>query len=105
MFDIAKMMKQAQDMTKKMGDIQNELSAIEVTGSAGGGAVTVVCDGQKNPVRISIKPEAMDDRDALEAMVLAALKDAMTQATQLAESKMAPLTQGLKGLNIPGLPF
>lgn len=99
-FDIQKMMKQAQKMQEQMGSIQAELEAMEVTGVAGGGAVKVTCNGKHEFSKIEISPEAFEDKDMLEDLILAALKDATNQVSNQAESKMSSLTAGL---NIPGL--
>lgn len=101
-FDIQKMMKQAQKMQDEMNSIQNELGSMEVTGSAGGGAVTVTCDGRGDVKGIKISKDATEDVEMLEELVLAAIKDASQKASTLTQEKMSSITQGLK---IPGMPF
>lgn len=101
-FDIQKMMKQAQKMQEQMATLQEQLGDMEVTGSAGGGAVSVKADGRGDIKSIKIAPEAMDDRETLEDLVLAAVKDAMTKANDLTQEKMSGITNGVK---IPGMPF
>ncbi len=101
-FDIQKMMKQAQKMQEQMATVQEELGHMEVTGSAGGGAVTVTCDGKGETKSVKISKEALEDVEMLEDLVLAAIKDASKKANDLAQEKMAGVTQGLK---IPGMPF
>lgn len=102
MFDIQKMMKQAQKMQEQMSAVQDELATMEVVGSSGGGAVTITCDGQGNAKSVKISPDALDDAETLEELVLAAIKDASQKTTDLTQSKMANVTNGLK---IPGMPF
>ncbi len=101
-FDIQKMLKQAQKMQEQMAGVQEELAKLEVTGSAGGGAVTIVCDGRGETKSVKIAKEAMDDAETLQELVLAAIRDSQKKASELAQEKMSGVTQGLK---IPGLPF
>lgn len=104
MFDMAKMMKKAQDMQNQMKEIQSELERTEFTGTAGNGAVTVTCNGKHEFLNVSIKDEAMGDREMLEDLLLAALKDASGKVATTMEEKMGAVTAGLNmpGLNIPG---
>jgi nucleoid-associated protein EbfC len=102
MFDMAKLMKQAQQMQKDIEGIQQELAQTEISGSAGGGAVTVVCDGRGDLKSIKITPEAMEDKDTLEDLILTAVRETLAKATELSQQKMGSVTQGL---NLPGLPF
>jgi DNA-binding protein YbaB len=44
----------------------------------------------------------MDDRETLEDLALAAVKDAMSKANDLTQEKMSGITNGVK---IPGMPF
>lgn len=101
-FDIQKMMKQAQKMQEQMASVQAELETLQVTGSAGGGAVTITCNGRGEAQSVKISADATEDIETLEELVLAAMKDANQKANDLAQSKMSRFTQGL---NIPGMPF
>lgn len=101
-FDVQKIMKQAQKMQEQMASVQAELENIEVTGSAGGGAVVATCNGRGDLIGIKISKDAAEDVEMLEELVLAAVKDANQKANDLAQGKMEHLTQGMK---IPGLPF
>jgi len=101
MRDIAKMMKQAQQMQTQMAAIQKELEETVFEGSAGG-VVTVRVNGSLEPVEIRIAPEALEDGDAemLEDMVMAALRSAHDAAKRASQEKMGPL---MGGLGVPGL--
>jgi DNA-binding YbaB/EbfC family protein len=102
-FDMQKMMKQAQKMQQQMQDIQEELGGVEVTGSAGGGAVKITCNGKQEFKKVEISQDALsEDKESLEEMVLMALQDATRKVSEMAEQKMSSLTSGL---NIPGLNF
>ncbi len=94
--NMQQLMKQAQMMQRKMQEAQEELAEDEVTGSAAGGMVEVTLKGNKTPVSVSIKPEAVDpdDVEMLEDMILAALNDAMAQADELTQELMGPLGGG-----------
>ncbi|MCE3235211.1 MAG: hypothetical protein K0Q50_1391 [Vampirovibrio sp.] len=100
MFNIQQMMKQAQKMQDQMKDIQEEMERSEFTGTAGGGAVTVTCNGKYEFTSVKISPEALGDKDMLEDLMLAALKDVSNKVTETMEQKMSKITAGL---NIPGL--
>lgn len=95
-------MKMIQQMQNRMMKIQQELEEAVVTGTAGGGVVTVTVSGQKEVKSIKIDPSAVDpdDVEMLEDLVLAAVQDAMESAQKLSEEKMSALTGGMK---IPGL--
>ena len=98
--NIQQMMKQAQKMQDQMKDIQEEMERSEFTGTAGGGAVTVTCNGKYEFTSVKISPEVMGDKDMLEDLMLAALKDVSNKVTDTMEQKMSKITAGL---NIPGL--
>lgn len=91
--NMQQLMKQAQAMQRKLQEAQQELADSEVTGSAAGGMVEVTVTGDKTPVSVSIKPEAVDpdDVEMLEDMVLAALNDAMKQADDLSKELLGPM--------------
>lgn len=91
--NMQQLMKQAQAMQRKLQEAQQELADSEFTGSAAGGMVEVTLTGDKTPVSVSIKPEAVDpdDVEMLEDMVLAALNDAMKQADDLSKELLGPM--------------
>ena len=101
----AKMMKQAQQMQKKMGEMQEELAAKEVQASVAGGKVTVVASGAGDVLSIKIDPAVVDPEDVelLEDLVLSAVKQAIEQGKAMSQTEMGKLTAGL-GLP-PGLGF
>ncbi len=100
-----KMLQQIQRMQLQMQQLQEEIAQTEVTGTAGGGMVTVVVTGGGEVRGITIDPAAVDpdDVEMLQDMVVAALNDAKRATEQLQAEKLGPLTQGLGGLGIPGL--
>ncbi len=108
--NIAQMMKQAQQMQRKLQEAQTELSNMEFVANTGNGAVTVICDGQGKFKSIKLSksalnpdnPESVDNENVemLEDLITSAMKQATTDASAQMESKMKALTGGI---NIPGL--
>ena len=96
------MMKQAQKMQQDLLKMQEEMQTKEYEATAGGGVVTAVVNGQKELLRISIDPEAVDPEDVemLQDMVVAAVNEAMRKAEAEAAQNMSKLTGGL---NLGGL--
>ena len=82
--------------------MQAELEAREYEASAGGGVVTAKVNGKKELLALSIKPEAVDpdDVEMLEDTVMAAINEALREASETTEKEMSKLTGGM---NIPGL--
>ena len=92
-------MRQAQKQLAQLQKIQEELEGLTVEGSAGGGAVKVVMTGKQIVESVIIEPEAAEEVDLLQDMVLAAVNDASSKAQELAAKKMSLVTGGM---NIPG---
>src|ERR1700761_7097720 len=92
------MMKQAQQMQQKL---QEQIAAIRVEGSAGGGMVSVKMDGHKNVLGVKIDPEVAGDVEMLQDMVLAACHEAAKKVDEESQTKMGGMLGGL-GLP-PGL--
>lgn len=94
------MLKQAHQLTREMGRVNEGLAAIEAEGSAGKGAVRAVMDGQMRLTRVTIAPELLTrgDADALSELILAAVNQAREQAQKLAAEavrKMAGVPGGI----------
>ena len=83
-----------------MQKVQEELEAITVEGSAGGGVVKVVMSGKQVVELVTIEPEAAEELDLLQDLIAAAVNDAFTKTQEIASQKMSAVTGGL---NIPGL--
>ena len=95
-----KILRQAQQLQEKMEKVQKELEKETVEASVGGGAVTVVVSGSQVVQSVKIAPEAVEDVEMLEDMVLAAVSEAMKKSQELAQSRLGEVTAGLK---LPGL--
>ncbi len=98
---LGNIMKQAQAMQENLRKAHEELAAIEVTGSAGGGLVTVSMTCRHDVRRVSIDPSLLaDEKEVLEDLIAAALNDAVRKVEKATQEKMAGLAGGL---SIPGL--
>ena len=102
--NMQQIMKQAQKMQEQMAQAQAELAAAELTGTSGGGLVTVVVTGLGEFKSVKIDPKAVDadDVETLEDLVLAAIHNAAEAQRELTEQKIGPATGGLGGLTLPG---
>lgn len=97
MNDLMGMMKQVKEMQARMQRAQEELAALEVEGTAGGGLVTVVMTGKGELRRVSIDKSLMkpEESEILEDLIVAANADARTKIDAHLEKKMTEVTGGL----------
>lgn len=98
--NMANLMKQAQRMQRQAEEAQKELETKEFTASAGGGAVEVTVNGQKQVVSLKLQEEIVDPEDieTLQDAILAAVNEAMNQADAASAELMSKMTGGLGGL-------
>ncbi len=95
------LMKQAQEMQKKMKELEEYLLELRVEGNSSGKLVLVVCDGKKNIKSVKIDPSILDeDSEMVEDMVMAAIKQAYQNVDNEVGDKMKAVTGGM---NIPGM--
>jgi len=104
--NINQIMKQAQQMQKKLQDSQKEIELIETEGTSGGGLVKIILTGKGAAKNISIDPSLIDpeDKEVLEDLVVAAINDAVTKSEEEKAKKMADATGGMQlppGMNLP----
>jgi DNA-binding YbaB/EbfC family protein len=104
--DMAKMMKQAQEMQGKMAQMQEDLENITVEGVSGAGLVKATATAKGELRGLDIDPSIFnsDDKEVVEDLILAAVKDAQSKATARAQAEMAKMTEGLglpAGMNLP----
>ena len=93
--------KQAQKMQKDMKKVQDELEDLNVEGQAGGGIIKVVVNGKKEPKSVTIDSSVLDeDKEMIEDLVLAAMKNAFDNADKESSENMKSITGGMP--NIPG---
>lgn len=95
--DMAKMMKQAQKMQAEMTDVQERMGDIMVTGESGAGMVKATANAKGELKGLDIDPSLFnpDDREVVEDLILAAIKDAQAKATEAAQAEMAKVTEGM----------
>jgi len=100
--DMKFLMKQAQDMQKKMEAIKGELAQKEIKVTSGGGMVELVINGQQEIKEIHIEPNIIDpeDKEMLEDLVLAAVNEGIRQSKEMVNEEMSKLTGGI---NLPGM--
>ena len=99
---LGNIMKQMQKAQENLQKAQAEIAALEITGEAGGGLVSVVLTGRYEARRIHIDTSLVnEDKDMLEDMVAAAFNDAVRKVERTTQEKMSSLTAGM-GLP-PGL--
>jgi DNA-binding YbaB/EbfC family protein len=92
MQNMQNMMKQAQQMQQKL---QEQIAAIRVEASAGGGMVSVKMDGNKNVLAVTIDPEVAGDVEMLQDMVRAAVNEAVKKVEEESQQKMGGMLGGL----------
>lgn len=97
MRDIMGLMKQAQAMQAKVQSLQEELEAVTVEGSSGGGMVKVTMTAKGAVKSIAIDPSLMlpDEREILEDLIVAACSDARGKGERVMQERMAEVTKGL----------
>lgn len=97
--NIKKMLKQAQEMQKKL---QQEVEEMTVEATSGGGMVTVTMRGNKEILSVKIDPEAVDPEDIemLQDLITAAVNEAGRKVDEAVQEQMGSLTGGM---GLPGL--
>ena len=102
--DMGEMLKQAQKMQERIGELQRDLGMRRYEASSGGGMVTVVVSGQLRVLEVKIEPSLMGsegDQQMTQDLVAAAVNAALEKAQRGAQEEFARL-QG--GLGLPGMP-
>ena len=95
--DMAKMMKTAQEMQGKMTQMQEELETMEVVGESGAGLVKATATAKGELKALDIDPSIFngDDKEVVEDLILAAIKDAQKRAHEKSAEEMAKIQQEL----------
>ena len=95
--DMAKMLKTAQDMQVKMAQMQEDLAQIVVIGESGAGLVKARCTAKGEVTGLDIDPSILipSEKEVIEDLIIAALKDAQAKAATRSQQELARLTEGL----------
>ena len=106
MVNIGNMMKQAQQLQKKMAEAQEKLNQIEVEGISGGGLIKVTATAKGEFKRIQLDESLLksDEKDILEDLIIAAINDAKNKGEEAAQEEMKSVTGGLPlppGMKLP----
>ncbi|QHQ33934.1 YbaB/EbfC family nucleoid-associated protein [Algicella marina] len=104
--DMAKMMKQAQEVQAKMTEAHEGLEHLNVVGEAGAGMVKVEANAKGDILGVTIDPALMDSeqKDVLEDLILAGVKDAQARGRAAAQDAIAKVTEELglpAGMKLP----
>jgi nucleoid-associated protein EbfC len=104
--DMAKMMKAAQDMQAKMLEMQENLSKTVVLGESGAGLVKARVTAKGEVTGLDIDPSILvaSEKEVVEDLILAAIKDAQMKAQTRSQQEMARLTEGMglpPGMKLP----
>jgi len=101
MFDMKQLQKMQKELHERMERMQEDLKGQTVEGSAGGGMVNVVVNGNQEILSLTIKPEAVDpdDLEMLQDLVVAAVNNAIEKSKELNQGEMSKITGGIK---LPG---
>ena len=104
--NMANLMKQAQKMQRQMEEAQKNLEELEMTATAGGGAVEVTVSGKKEVLKVKLAEEVVDpdDIEMLEDLIVAATNEALRKVEDASQQSMGAITGGLGGLG-GGFPF
>ena len=106
MVNISNMMKQAQQLQKKMAEVQEKLNSIEVEGTSGGGLVKVLASAKGEVKRIIIDDSLMikEEKEMTEDLIVAAINDAKKKGEVASQEEMKSVTGGLPlppGIKLP----
>lgn len=104
--DMAKMMKTAQEMQSKMVEMQESLETMTVTGESGAGLVKATATAKGVLTGLDIDPSIFnpDEKEVVEDLILAAIKDAQAKAAERSQQEMRRLTEAMglpAGMNLP----
>ncbi|MCS3809354.1 YbaB/EbfC family nucleoid-associated protein [Xanthomonas sp. 4461] len=102
--NIAQLMQQAQKMQENLQRAQEELAKLEVTGTAGGGMVSVTLTGAKECRKVRIDPCILSDQEMAEDLIAAAFNDASNKIDAESKDRMGSATAGMQlppGMKLP----
>ena len=106
MVNIGNMMKQAQQLQKKMAEVQEKLNSIEVEGVSGGGLVKIFATAKGDIKRINIDDSLLkkEEKEMMEDLIIAAINDAKQKGEAASQEEMKSVTGGIPlppGMKLP----
>jgi DNA-binding YbaB/EbfC family protein len=103
MNNMSGLLQQAQQMQRKMMEVDKKLNEMEVTGSVSGGLVTITMTGKGDVKGVKIDASLKEDTEVLEDLILAAFSEAKKNADKLSETEMKAVSGGMP--MPPGIKF
>ena len=103
MNNMSGLLQQAQQMQRKMMEVDKKLNEMEVTGSVSGGLVTITMTGKGDVKGVKIDASLKEDTEVLEDLILAAFSEAKKNADKLSETEMKAVSGGIP--MPPGIKF
>lgn len=102
--DIGNLMKQAKKLQLELERAQAEIAELRIEAAAGGGMVSATVNGQGGLTDLKIEQEVVDpdDVDMLVDLIIAAVQEAQSKASDEAKQRLGPLSQGM---GLPGMPL
>ena len=102
--NMAKMLKQAQEVQKQIENVQNELDDLNIEGESGGGMVKATVNGKMELLDLSLQGDILgEEKDIIEDLIISAVNNAMTKAQEESQNRMSSVAGGmLGGMKIPG---
>ena len=97
--NLEKMMQKAQEMQKRMGEMQKTVEKTEIEGQSGGGIVRISLNGKGEMKKIQLDPSIVDPQEPemLEDLIKAAFQDAKQKVDKYMQDEMGKITGGLPG--------
>ncbi|NQU26772.1 MAG: YbaB/EbfC family nucleoid-associated protein [Candidatus Marinimicrobia bacterium] len=103
--NMTNILKQAQEVQKRIESVQNELEDLIIDAEAGGGLVKVQVNGKQELLELKIQPKALEeDLEMLEDLVISAVNMGLRKSLEESQNRMNSATGGmLGGMKIPGM--
>ncbi|MFQ6611559.1 MAG: YbaB/EbfC family nucleoid-associated protein [Fidelibacterota bacterium] len=103
--NMSKILKQAQEVQKRIETVQNELEDLHLETETGGGMVKVTINGKLELLKLDLSEEVLnEEKDLIEDLIISAVNKAITKAQAESQNRMNSVTGGmLSGLKMPGM--
>ena len=100
--DFTNIVKHAKQLQQKLEEAQAEIAQMKAEATAGGGMVKATVNGRGELIDLTIEREVVDPADVemLVDLIIAAVQEAQKKAQEIAQEKLGPMTEGLRGLGL-----